>query len=481
MRTIGIRHRVKKTVEGEARPTQVVILNNGETAILNLEAETDELDFVLGQYPTSHRKVDPTEDISNVPSHQVKYRKLKDGETQDQFHASQVRKDGKIVEVASQVPAILEGLAKADKIAMMLGGSGDNLAFALARRGQEIGSTVHRIPPFAFRKVTGRDKVSDEDALQLAEFLHSAPHLYYEVGPRDLSLIWLRECLRARVDAMKARIACEQRLRQHLIGQIFCSPEGKFPEGGVEKRFDQEKASDKIFQALETEEGKRERELEKSCEALDIYASLFKPIEGCGPKIASRIIGAVIDIRKFETKAKLRAFCGVHILDDGRFPRRRNNAVANWNGDCRQALYLLGDQFNRRPDSVWGTKLIAAKTKYRATHPYPILVTKEGEQYELREGEFTKSTKGYTITVRDGETTRQVEDVKGTLRYTNGHIHKMAIWYTLGKFVESLFKAWWKLEGVETKPNTGGNPPTEITSRIEEVSANDTASEEAAA
>jgi hypothetical protein len=57
VRVIGIRHRVKKTAEGEARPTQVVILENGEPKTLELETETDELDFVLGRFPTSFRKV----------------------------------------------------------------------------------------------------------------------------------------------------------------------------------------------------------------------------------------------------------------------------------------------------------------------------------------------------------------------------------------------------------------------------------------
>ncbi len=445
MRIIGIRHRVKKTAEGEARPTQVAILNNGKTINLELETETDELDFVLGRFPTSFRKVEKDEGISSIPSHHIKFRKLKDGELVEEFHASHVRKEGKTFEVATQVPATHEGLKSSDKVAMILGGSGDNLAFALARRGQEISSSVHRIPPFAFKAV--REKATDEDATLLTKTLSESPSMFYEVGPRDLSLIWLRECLRSRVDAMKARIACEQRLRQHLIGAIFCSPEGKFPEGDIEKQFDDAKANDKISQALTSEEAKRERELVKACQALDIYTELFKPVVGLGPMIASRIIGAVIDIRRFENKAKLRAFCGVHLLGDGRFPRRRNNEVANWNGDCRQALFLLGDQFNRRPDSVWGQKLLLAKAKYRFTHPCPILVTKEGTNYELREGQFTKSSNGtYTVTVHDNGETWEVTDIKGTLRYTNGHIHKMATWYTLGKFVEQLFKNWWNLE-----------------------------------
>lgn len=489
MRIIGIRHRVKKTAEGEARPTQVVILKDGKTINLELETETDELDFVLGRFPTSFRKVENGDDISSTPFHHIKFRKLKEDENVEDFHASQVAKAGKTVEVAQQIPATHEGLRSGDKIAMMLGGSGDNLAFALARCGQEIGASVHRVPPFIFKRERGKEGVSEATAKeQQAELLvkHFVARTgdFYEVGPRDLSLIWLRECLRSRVDAMKARIACEQRLRQHLIGATFCSPEGKFPEGDIEKQFDKAKADDKISQALTSEEAKRERELVKACEALDIYTELFKPVTGLGPMIASRIIGAVIDIRRFETKAKLRAFCGVHLLGDGRFPRRRNNEVANWNGDCRQALFLLGDQFNRRPDSEWGTKLIWAKAKYRMTHPNPILVVKNGDKnemrYELIEGQYTKSSNGtYTVTVSDNGETREVKGLKGTLRYTNGHIHKMATWYTLGKFIERLFKDWWNLERATARPKS--NPPTEITSRQEEPAPSNTASEEAAA
>lgn len=97
-------------------------------------------------------------------------------------------------------------------------------------------------------------------------------------------------------------------------------------------------------------------------------------------------------------------------------------------------------------------------------------------RYELREGEYTKSSNGtYTVTVSDNGETRQVTGLKGTLRYTNGHIHKMATWYTLGKFIESLFKNWWNLEGSTASPKN--NPPTEITSRTEKVESNSIASD----
>ena len=40
MRVIGICHRVKRTAEGEARPTQVAILKNGKTINLELEMKS---------------------------------------------------------------------------------------------------------------------------------------------------------------------------------------------------------------------------------------------------------------------------------------------------------------------------------------------------------------------------------------------------------------------------------------------------------
>jgi len=346
-RVIGIRHRIKRTAEGDASPTQLCIYYENEKVVSLLKTEDDELDFIRN------------------------------------------------------------GLQEGDRVGMMLGGSGDNFAFALARHGQDIGASIFRVPAFVVVNLFGKDRDKNDDAERIANLLAQRPDLFYQVLERDLDVIWLRECLRARIDAMKARIACEQRLGQHLTGTIFCSPEGYYPEGAIEKQFDELKANDVIYLALLKEETKRERELIKACEALDLYQQLFAPIEGCGPMIASRIIGAVVDIRRFETKPQFRAFCGVHV-QNGRFPRRRTNEVANWSGDCRQALYLLGEQFNRRPGSEWGQKLLAAKGKYRAAHPE--VITENGKKH-----------------------------------YTPGHIHKMATWYTLGKFAEWLFGAWWKL------------------------------------
>ena len=101
-RIIGIRHRIKKTAEGEARPTQVCILKDGKTINLELATETDELDFVLGRFPTSFRKVEKSEDISSFSSHhvmwkkfrtEISYKDLAEFTESVDLHESQIRKE----------------------------------------------------------------------------------------------------------------------------------------------------------------------------------------------------------------------------------------------------------------------------------------------------------------------------------------------------------------------------------------------------
>ncbi|MBI4135120.1 transposase [Candidatus Uhrbacteria bacterium] len=412
-RRIGIRHRVKKTAEGESRPTQVAIIQGEVTRLLELENDDAELDFALGRFPVAFRAITAEDDISGIPPHRIKWYKLKKDEpVEEDVPEGHIRTEGKERYIAMKVPAAYDGLQAGDVVAMTLGGSGDILAYALSRRAGEIGAKVLRIPPFVLKDHRAADK--EEDATNLAKLVGTRPELFYETGLRDRALITVVESMRARTDAMKARIACEQRLRQHLIGQVFCEPEGLYPEGGIEKAFEEAKASDKILAALTAEEQARESAVVKALEALDIYRELFVPVAGCGPMIAARLISAVLDIRRFGSKAKLKAFCGTHLTSDEdgaeqRFARRRHGQVANWSGPARQALYLLGEQFNRRPDSEWGQVLLRYKRQFRASHPEPVTVG-------------------------------------GKKRYTDGHIHRMGLWRTRTKFVERLWSRWWAFE-----------------------------------
>ncbi|NQU82439.1 MAG: transposase [Parcubacteria group bacterium] len=408
-RIVGIRHRVKKTAEGEARPTQVCLLSLAGERLdqYDLPDDTAELDWVLGRFPIKYRKVKPEEDFSVFLLRHIKRRKLRKTEKPSDFLNRLVRKvDGQWF-LTTQVPSAYDGFSVGDRVAMVLGGSGDRLAYALSRKGEEMDASVFRIPPFTLKE--SRPKEKDEDAWNLGKLLHDVPEFFYPVNLRDRRLILLRQAFIARTDAMKERIACEQRLYQHLIGRVFCSEDGLYAEGGIEELYTEAKASDVILQALLKEEKAREKELVTVVENLNVYQKIFEPVTGVGPMLAARLIVAIGDIRRFKTKAKLKAFCGAHLLADGRFPRLRSGQVANWHPDARQALYLLGDQFNYRADSVWGKKLREYKVHFREVHP-------------------------------------EVEMENGKQRYNDAHIHRMATWRTLTKFVEWLWSEWWKLE-----------------------------------
>lgn len=485
-RFIGIRHRVKKTADGEARPTQLVVSTDTKVLVLELEDEDAELDFALGRLPTKWRAA-TLEETKDLPHHHVRRKpKSKDltySKNPDDFNYF--------------IPVTYDGLRSEDVIAMVLGGSGDNFAHALSRQAEKIGAAVWRIPPSVLKDCRG-DAKKDDDAQLLSRLIADEPHLFNITLPRDRDMIALREAMKARRDAMQARIACEQRLRQHVIGRAFRAKDGLFPEGNIEAFFDREKANDTILLALEAEELRREKDIRQAIGQLDVWQQIFEPIEGCGIMTGGALIAAIQDIRRFwvqpdqsaidalraeahelkveanfemdrdkvadrittdTTKfqilqmvrswkrengeeaeallldraiacyqqihrlkqkahrkgaAKLRRYCGTFVLPDGRFPRRRTGSVANWSGECRQALFLLGDQMNRRPASEWGLKLRANKVARRVIHPEPMTIT---------------NAAGKSVT-----------------RYTNGHIHKQAIWTTLGQLVTYIFNQWTKLE-----------------------------------
>lgn len=414
-RIIGFQHRIKQTKDGEARPSKVCILDGDKKPVCHeLATETDELDFILGRLPVEYRKPGDEEDLSVFLPRHIKWLKLKGDEDTTSFpdkflRSEQQGKKSPNFFLVSGVPERYEGLREGDHVATILGGSGDRFSFAASKIGDGIGTKIFRMPPFLlkeYREKKVRDK--KEDALSVAEMYKENPGVFYELTSRDRELIRLREAYIARTDAMKARIGCEQRLLQHTVGQIFVS-EGLYPEGAIEDIYDEEKANNVIYKVLMQEEDTREKELVKIVNALDIYQKLFQPIEGVGPMIATRIILAIGDVRRFATPAKMKAFLGVHVLPDGRFPRRRNGELANWSIDGRLALYLLGDQFNYRPGSVWGKRLLENKIHFRTVHP-------------------------------------DIEVLNGKKKYSDAHIASMARWRTITQFVEWLWSAWWALE-----------------------------------
>lgn len=383
-RLIGIRHRRKKTADEEAHPTIVAIGEGNKIRELKLETDTDELDFVLGQFPTLYKEMSPDDDITTVIPRHVKTRAGK-----------------------TFIPVAYEGLQATDCVAMVLGGSGDRFAYALSRMADEVGAEVFRTPTYSFSVFRG-DRNKNNDQRLLISFFLKEPDAFYRVEAPDRTLIAVREAYIARRDAQKDRIACQLRLYQREVGKIFLSQEGKYPEGRLEDSYDALKTNDSVFSALAFEEKERTKELQKAVRAHPVWSEIFAPVEGCGEVLASSIIASVVDIRRFPTKAKFKAYLGVHLTSDGKFQRKRKGQVANWRSDARQAFYLLADQWNRRPNSYWGKELRKWKAVLSERHPEEV--------------------------------------AGGKKRYTKGHIHKMAMWRTITKFAEHVFVRWWALE-----------------------------------
>ncbi len=427
-RIIGVVHRVKQTASQEARPTLVCISGRKKDVLYELPTETDELDFLLGRFPVKYRAVEPNEDIAGFRRRQIKWRKAKDHSEAEGRHESQSYREVKTVFVAEKVPSEFDGLAAGDAVVMCLGGSGDRLAYAMARHGQDIGAKVFRVNPRDLKEFRG-DGDKDSDHFLLVKMYADHPELFKEATPADLELIRIRIMFDQRMDAMKARIECEQRLGQRLIGSIFLNEEGRYPEGAVEDLLLQSKANDVILAALLKEEQARNRDLERVVAGHHVFHEVFGPITGCGIRIAAPIIAFVGDIRRFETVGAFKQYCGVAPNAKGEFQRKRRDVPMSWRPEIRQALFLLADQFNRRPNSEWGAKFVAEKERLRLIHPETVEVE---EVYTDKKG------------------TTKTHKVK---KYTNGHIHNMARWHILGKFVEAVYQKWKGLldEGIEAE------------------------------
>lgn len=363
-RIFGIRHRTKRTAEGEARPTQVHVLTpDGRSFSFELDSEDMELDFVKA--------------ISGHP----------------------------IESALFQVGMIPEA---GDKIAMILGGSGSSLAYALSRAGEEGGIEVLRLPAWELKVARMRNE-KDDDAELLARLLWEHEEWFYETTVRDRAIIRVVELFRLRMEAMKSRMACDQRLRSGFIGRTFRSNDGLFPEGKLEDLYNEFRASDAIYAALEKEEKRWERELAKALEETDVYTEVFRKIGGIGPSIAAGIIAAVQDIRRFKDREKFVAFCGLHVLPDGQFARRRRGQKSNWSPSAKQAFFLLAQQCVYRKDSVGGELYRHYKKVLREKHPEVVV---EG----------------------------------GKRRYTDGHIDKMARWRTVTRIARKIYAEWTALE-----------------------------------
>ena len=296
-RLVAIAHRVKaRVVDGvvtESLPTRVLIVDSQQKleSYFDLETEADELSFLLGQFP-------------------VKWEKQ--GE--------------------EKVAVAFDGLMSGDTVLMTLGGSGDPLAFAVSRQGEKVGFKLYRMPPWALHALRGEkpQKQKERDVSELTILASawqdkSAP--FYHCDAADRERITVATTYQVFKEAQLARMGQVARLRQSVIGKIFMGPEGLYEEGVPKLRLLLTKFMDGLYQIFEKKKSKHvavlealiaaeataKRELEQAVESSRNW-KLFAPVPGVGPSIAGALIASIGDVRKFQTEAKLWAFCGLHTL-----------------------------------------------------------------------------------------------------------------------------------------------------------------------
>lgn len=392
MRVVSVQHRVKRTKDNESHPTILFIkTDQNEVSSYPLADETAELDWLKGQYPTSFRLLEPGEKYDDIPEHHLTY------------------KGGEV----NKIPETYDGLSPNDTVIMILGGSGDRFAAALAKRGEKLDAKVLRATPDklkCFREAQNNGKGKLADSELLVELFEAHKEYFVEFTARDKNILAVKAAFRSREEALKAKVSCETNIFQNLIGKIFLNDEGYYPEGTIDQFFKDAKANDDVLISLESIVSRCDKTLEKAVKNCPVW-KIFEEIKGVGPRIAGGIIAAVGDIKRFPTESKFKKFCGLHVGDEGKFPRKRTGSRIDWNPGARQAFYLLAEQFNRRPDSEWGKVLLEYKAKLHEKYPEPI--------------EVPASSGNGTVK-----------------KYTKGHIHKMAMWKTLTKFSEWLYYQW---------------------------------------
>jgi hypothetical protein len=86
-----------------------------------------------------------------------------------------------VTERLVKIPVKFDGLQNGDRVAMILGGSGDRFAAALSHQGEKVNASVFRLPPSSLQKERG-EKPKDNDHETLANLLTEKPQLFIVLG-----------------------------------------------------------------------------------------------------------------------------------------------------------------------------------------------------------------------------------------------------------------------------------------------------------
>ncbi len=499
-RYIGVRHRTKKTAAGETRPTLMVVLEeDGTGRTIEFEDDTAELDWALGRLPTEYRVTQEGEDISMFPARHVKEVKgtkkvpcAYDGLRAGDVVALSLGGSGDRLAFALSRQAVIVGAEvirippfalkaargdadKTDDAALLAKLARNNYSLFYTTKARERQLILVREYLKQMKDVM-KDRIACEQRLRqrlngkvfctsdgqypegALEDLFDAEKakdtilmaLLKEEKSRERELDKALEALDIYTELFKPVEGLGTRIAARLIAAIMDIRRFRVSADVTELNKD-------IAAALELGEYQTTKltvaaeyggtiEFEQRWSGFERVGQVAKWQREHGQADNAGMLQTALELMRQRGKlqrkawsqslAKFHKFCGVAVGDDGKFLRRRAGVVANWHPDARQALWLLANQFNYRPDSYWGQRLLHHKTRLRQLHPEP-------------------------------------EVLEGKKRYTDGHILKMAKWRTVSDFLTWLMTEWVRFDGGAPVRHRTPSPttPTEANTEVTEVMA----------
>ena len=285
----------------------------------------------------------------------------------------------KVISSSMSVADFLSQLGSGDTIYTELGGQNDKFCIAAFRQNAKL----FRLPTWFIHDEQKRQRQEGKtgEAVEspvsiICRFARDNPQLFYPFREvEDMAVLEVRLLSRMYWTVQrKIRIATANRLRHiqqdlELLGGLKGSPIASeainrvletLPAGEeVELDFDTKGGVAVTF--YKSLEQRLKAMLEARLEEMPLYQRVFAPVRGCGPGIAGYIIASLMDIRRFPTLPKLRAFAGYHLqsVNDGwQAPRRQKGQRANWNPVLKQAIYYFTSVIDKQPaDNPWKQRL----------------------------------------------------------------------------------------------------------------------------
>lgn len=170
---------------------------------------------------------------------------------------------------------------------------------------------------------------------------------------------------------------------------------------------------DERLHSLEEELG---RLLAKKVDSFKIWNEWLVNIKGMGPTLACSLVAWIGDIGRFSNPSKLRRYCGMAVIN-GEAEHRIKGEKIHYSPVLKTTCWKIASQFVRQGDYY---RKIYDEAKKKIKEKFPNQV----------------------------DTGKKKKDGSPLIKYTDGHIHAMAMRKTVQVFLTDLWIKWRKLEGL---------------------------------